>query len=404
MEIRIAGHTFSQWNEATVTLKYDSVASTFSFNLYYDPTNAAHRKIFRPLSYHTCEIYHQGVLLLTGTVLSHVFFSAGNPPVSLVRVSGYSKTGVLEDCPCVEYPLQTNNTSFADIVRKMCKHYGINVVIDDEVAEACETIIPSSNPEPDDKIAQYLDKMATHLNVILSHDRFGNLVLTKVKSDKMLTTEETRVRNTPTPLANEIEGSPYDTQYGTEQVKKQRDRAVLFDFTDRAQWLNMELEADGQKIHTDIVVVSQDNAEVTTNAVESEVLWNPFIETFTARDNVFDQMGDDTTNRGARPDTIVQTRQVESADNAAPKTARSVMGDELKNIRLRISVDKWVLNGHVITPNQMLTAQNPEVFLHNKTKMFIQEVSLYGNQVEETAMITSVPPSAFGTDDVVSIF
>lgn len=408
MEIKIAGHTIKLYNQVNVNLKYDSIASTFSFKLFFDPTNTTHKEVFRPGANHQCTISHDGVLLITGVCLSVRFYSSGDPARQLVDISGYSITGVLEDCPSVAVPFENSGLSIKQIAAGVSSHYGIDVEVDPEVATECDTIIVKSIPYPDESIRVYLDKICSHVNVVLSHTPTGKLLLTKVKSDKILTTTTTLVNVNPVPRSNSMAGAPSFTAQS--QTIQKSNRATICDLTPNnrhALWLNMETSFDGQRIHSDIVVMSQSNNSTGPNGAESEPLFNPYYDNSGVQDsNIYNSINNTglTNSRGARPATIIQQTQTNNSDNKVEKTARSVMGDEIKGVTLSVSFDRWVVNGHMVTPNQMLTAQNSDVYLFKKTKWFIQEVSLYGDEKEETARIVCVPPDAFGTDPVTNIF
>ena len=96
MELKIGGQKIQHFNHVAVSLRYDSVASVFSFNFYFDPSNADHKAMFKPGMYPDVTIEHAGELLITGTLLSYSFSSS--PVRQLLSISGYSKPGVLEDC------------------------------------------------------------------------------------------------------------------------------------------------------------------------------------------------------------------------------------------------------------------------------------------------------------------
>lgn len=418
MELKIAGNTIDKYNDVTVNLKYDSIASTFGFKVYFDPDNSVHKTLFKPGMYHRCEIRHGDVLLLTGTALIGSF--EDSEVQSLVNISGYSLTGILEDCPVVTTPLENNGLTFKEIAEKITAHYGISVIVDKEVATICNTVIAKSLPNQDQSVRSYLDDISKQLNIVLSHTPEGNLLLTRVKVGKMLTTVKTYVRIKPTARSSAIEGAP---EFGAkeETTKVAVSRAILFDFDksvkQNPKWLNMKLKFDGQKMHSDILVVGQ-AGENTNNAPQSDREINPYVPAQIAKAEVIinkvipfttEIQGspsslnilDTTPKRGIRPRTEIQTK---GDDNTAPLMARSILSDELKNITLSIEVEGWTLNDNLITPNQMITVINPSIFLYFKTQFFIQDVSFSGNEAKETAIITCVVPECFNKDIVKNIF
>lgn len=183
--IKINGKKISFFSEVKINLLLDSVASVFSFKARFNPENDDHKELFKPLQYQTVEIYNQGgELILTGTCLNHSFVSDSKN--NLVAVSGYSKSGVLEDVcvPVSAYPLESLNRSLKDIAQRLCGLFGVGLIIDASVAGLSAQVYPSTETNPTDTVKTYLSKLTSQKNIVLSHDAKGNVVLFK-PNDKM---------------------------------------------------------------------------------------------------------------------------------------------------------------------------------------------------------------------------
>lgn len=402
MQIKVAGYVLDTFESIDVNLKFDAIASTFRATCLFDPTNSVHRKIFKPGAFHQCVISHAGVTLLTGRVIGVQFTSAGDPPKHLVHIGGYSMTGVLEDCVSARTPAENTDLSLKEIAEATCGHYFIKVIIDPEVAAQCDTTFTNPTPKIDEPIKAFLDRLASHVNVVVSHDAFGNLLLTKAKVDKLLTTSSTAIKSNPAAVDSYLEGADPFTRYPTIQ----QDRAILYNFNGKTPSTTMLLNFNGQQIHSDILVCSQYGGQ---NNGGNDLLYNPYFtdDQFYLNYNEYmtRQLQVAVVQRGQRPLTVVQQEQTDESDNAAPRTARAVLGDEVKNaVRLMIDTDRIALNGNIITPNQLITAQSDELYLFKPTKFFIQEVVLSERPASQTAHLMCVPPDAFGTDPVKNIF
>lgn len=398
MILKIAGQTFDKYNEVAINLKYDSIADTFTFKLYNDPYDQRFRNVMKPGQYLPCTIEHGGVLVMTGTILSHGFESAGDPPRSLVDISGYSKTGILEDScillanpgepvitpsnPTVKIPntsYQLNGYKLQDIAERLMVWYDLKVVVDDELKS--DTVFnnpyPVVNFKQDETVKEFLDKLCKEKHVVLSHDRYGNLLLTRAKVDTIKTTETTFVKDAP------VEGEP--AAYVESTAVTIKSRPVLFRFTGSQPWYKMKLRFNGQQMHRIVQVTGQADSGDGNNAIDSATL-NPYVAANTYR--------------------LRREIQTTSTDpNETPKTARSIVGDELKALTLTIEMQGWTLGGNLVTPNQIIeVASNPELYLYGSSQWFIQEVMLYGNEKEERATLVCVQPAAFGTDDIINVF
>lgn len=408
MELRVAGQVIKTYNSVDINLKYDSIADTFNFRVFRDVDSARQRSVFKPLTYHSCTIYHQGVLVMTGTCLSTHAGSSGNPPVQLTALAGYTTTGILEDVNRT-LNLQFDGLTLKQMVERLLYPHGLGYVIDPEVSAECDRAIPSATIQPPQTIKDFIDSIAKQLNVVLSHTIDGRLLLTRVKADKKLTTSTTLVTVDPTPVSGDIDGAPTSNLPKTTTTLVTR--ATLCDFsTNGGKWIEMDLTVDGQKMHSDIFVYGAAQ-EDTNNAIET-IITNPYIPRAkvalifipTTTSNRMSFGVDKDTKRAVpfRPKIVIQTQ---GDDNTAKLTARAILGDELKNIVLTIKVQGWTLNGHLITPNQMITVINPDVHLYKKTKFFIKEVYLHGDADEnDTATLTCVLPECFNNDIVKNIF
>lgn len=416
MIVTIDGIQFPMYNEMNITLAYDSIADTFGCKVYFEPSNADHKKALRPLAYHKCIITHGGVLVMTATVLNNKFGSAGDPPKQLAIVEGYSQTGILGDNNLAYFqksfpdqvPSQFDGLTLVQVAQKVCAPFNMAVKVSDDLQKdtAFNKPYPTlSNNDETQTIAEFLDHLCTAKNAVLSHTNKGELLITRTNASKIKTTKATYVRedvlSTATLDVYNDPGTVYESQ--TVDIT---DRPILYDFEDASlflksgsvgqhSWTEASLDVNGQNIHTYIHVVgqTQDPASgASINALDTMVnVLGTFINVTTAIGN----------------QKLFQShlrfryeKQTSGDDNDSPQTARGILGDELKNIVLTFTIAGWTLNGNLITPNQLITVINPELYLYKKTTFFIKEVTLYGNEVLEVATITCVLVECFNNDDM----
>jgi prophage tail gpP-like protein len=184
MILKVGEKSFQFFNDVSIQTSLASIASTFTFTVKFDSDNADHKYLCQPLSYHTVRFYDETRLdeknkglLSTGIVTDWGFNDEATP--DLVQISGYSPGGFLEDCeiPYSLYPLESNNRSLKEIATRLLKPFGIGLVIYDSVTKECNEIIAKSVATPEEKIKDYLSKIAAQKNVIISHDIFGNVIM-----------------------------------------------------------------------------------------------------------------------------------------------------------------------------------------------------------------------------------
>ncbi|MES2287276.1 MAG: hypothetical protein V4547_16410 [Bacteroidota bacterium] len=279
MKIKIGGKYFIYFNGFAVVQKLDSVASTFTFVARFDPTDKESRIMFKPYSYPDVEVYtDEGKLLLTGSIVTHEFNSDAAP--KLVKVSGYSAGGILEDCqiPLANYPLENLQGNLKDISNKLLKIFDLSLKIDASAAKECSLNYEKSVCEPTETIKEYLSKLASQRNVVMSHDINGNIIYFKpninAKSKYYFTDENT---------------------------------------------VDMALTANGQGLHSSVSVIRQPSHG--NSGVETK----------------------DTVNITLCKKHRTSVKKMSSGeDTNTARAVKSAMAAELKSLGVRVSLSEWL--------------------------------------------------------------
>ena len=340
---RIRNRDVKFFNSFQVSLRYDSVASTFGFTGYFNPDNPEHKDLYCIGHYHIATVEHNGELLLTGNILSEGFSNASEK--KLVTFAGYSLPGVLEDCeiPTSIYPLQSDSLSLREIASKLIKPFGIQMIVDPSVAKLMDGIYESNTAKESQTVKAYLTELTKQKNIIMTHDAKGRLVFTKAKTNQK-------------PILN----------YGGDGIPCPQ----------------MNLSFNGQAMHSHITVIREQDTE-SENAGESTVR-NPYV-----------------INSVYRPKVIVQSS---GDDNDTLQVAQNALAAELQNLKLVITTDRWELDGKVIKPNNLITVVNPEIYLYKKSTWFIEQVDLVGDSEKTTAALTCALPEVYNGEPPEYLF
>jgi prophage tail gpP-like protein len=340
---RIKVRTIEYFNSVKMNLSFDAIASSFSFDFYFDPNNEDHAELACVSHYHEAIIEHEGQQILQGFILSQTFTDSSEKKLS--QFSGYSRSGVLEDCqiPPELYPLQYNGLSLRQIAEKLLKPFSIGIKIDLEVEEKMNIKYAETTVEPTTTIKEYLTTLAAQRNIILSHDEFGNLLFTKLNTKTL-------------PIFNVDEG--------------------LIGY-------EMSLSFGGQPMHSHITVMKQADSD-SDNAGEYTIK-NPFVPVA----HVY------------RPKVVIQSS---GNDNDTKEVAENALAAELKNIVLTISIDRWEIDGQFIRPNSMISVLNKELYIYKRTKFFIESISYEGDSEGQRATLICVLPCCYDGSTPVNIF
>lgn len=374
---RIRNREVKFFNNFQLSLKYDSLASNFSFGFYFDPDVLELKELACIGHYHICRVYHNGELLITGQVLSESF--ADEPQRQLMQIAGYSLPGVLEDCdiPTSLYPLQSDGLSMRQITERIIAPFGLKLKIDsiaiakaqsalvstkkkfngvkdadtdaayatgnnENAEEAANKTIATSTAPAATNVKSYLTELAVQKNIVLSHDAEGNVLITAANTDSE-------------PILD------FDTATGA------------------IPGTSFKLSFNGQGMHSHITVIKQaaqdGDSDTPSNAGEYTIR-NPYV-----------------INTVYRPRVIVQS----SGDDVdTVQFAKNALAEELKNLKVTISTDRWEDKaGHIIKPNNTVTLMNPNIYLFEKTKLFIESIDFTGDNKSTTAVLTCVLPEMY---------
>ncbi len=323
------------FNDFEMDLKFDSMASTFSFNYYFNPKNKKQAELSCVSHFHEAIVSHNGEELINGFILTQELTSSSKK--ELTKISGYAKPGVFEDCtiPHDQYPIQYDGLSIKQIAEKLAKPFKIKINIDPEVASKMNEAITKTKAEPTEKIKDYLVKLTAQRDIVITHNAAGELVFTKAKTNLK-------------PIAH-FEKGVIGTKYN--------------------------LKFNGQAIHSEITVMKEASKE-DSNAGQYTIK-NPLCPIV------------------YRPITIIQTS---GTTNTSKEAAQIALSAELKNIPLVIEIDRWDLNGVIIKPNNIITVTDPEIFIYKKVEWFIESVKYTGNSKETKAVLTCVLPGVYNKE------
>jgi prophage tail gpP-like protein len=342
---RFRNRKIDYFNRFELNLKHDSIGSTFGFQFYFDPENPEHKELACVTHFHEVTLEYNTEMVVKGVLTSQNFSITESS--DLCSFGGYSLPGVLEDCeiPTSLYPLQSDGLSIAQIARKLCAPFKIEIEIDPTVSERMNSAIDTSTASDSSTIKQYLSGLCAQRKIIMSHTPDGKLFFTESKTE-------------------------------TEPI-------LRFDFPGRSiPGYKFLLEYNGQGMHSHITLQKQ--ASIDGGNAGETTIRNPYVIGSVFRPTV--------------------KRQSSGTDNDTQLAARQELSNELRDLRLTIEMDRWDVDGKVIRPNQIISIKAPKLFLFKETKWFIESVTVRGDERSNTATLTCVLPEVYNDKPVESIF
>ena len=150
--------------------------------LGFDPEDKDHKNAI--CQFHELEVFYENEILLTGNLINYSFAHGASREVA--QISGYSRTGVLDDStiPIGNFPISTSGQSIINVARKLCDIYKIKVVVDDSVSTLANSIIFEDEIQPSDTIGGFLKKITEPKGIIMMHNAKGDLVFTSINTTK----------------------------------------------------------------------------------------------------------------------------------------------------------------------------------------------------------------------------
>jgi prophage tail gpP-like protein len=362
MKVKINGKYIEHYSALKISRSLDSIASIFSLAVRFNPENDDHKELFKPLQYHSIEIYSdENILMFTGTILNHAFDSDNF--FNLLKISGYSKCGILEDVtiPPSMYPLESNNKSLKEIADSLCNAYGIEVyyLLDSDtdvngdfnknVGTKIKTykapkkkrkqttntevnrIFKKTTASETDSVKSYISKLTSQRNILLSHNNSGDVVMFKPN----------------------LNAKP---KY----------------YFNKENTLKMSSQWDGQGLHSEINVVRQPSAE-NSGVSTADKIKNPLITKY-------------------RPTTKVLSS---GEDTDTSKAANNELSSELKNITLKIELQDLYSD---ILPGDLINVHNHEIYSFAYSRWMVSKIDLSIDEKSTTTSLDLVLPETYSGD------
>jgi len=178
VSIIVDGKKFTGFTGYEINLSADSF-DTFSFSAPYDIAAKDIKDAIMPFTFKSCEVYYLSQLLFKGYLLTPDPDLQAN--AREITLQGYPLCGVLNDCtiPPSKYPIEYYNVTLQDIADPIADVYGIKIVFKDGAGDPFTEV----GIEPNEKILNFLLKLAQQRKLLFTNDENGRLVFYKAASE-----------------------------------------------------------------------------------------------------------------------------------------------------------------------------------------------------------------------------
>jgi prophage tail gpP-like protein len=185
--VEIDGKAFRFWTEVELVELLDGHPSV-TFTAPFDPDNADHRETFRPYTYKPVTVLLGGEPYMVGTMV--VPTPVESAEGCAVSVSCYGAAAVIEDSTprAAQFPLEFKNLTLRQIAEKLVEPFGLTVSIDSNLPSIPGApgpdgaAFPKVTLAPEDRIQEFLVKLAKQRGLILTSSASGGVLFKKSAS------------------------------------------------------------------------------------------------------------------------------------------------------------------------------------------------------------------------------
>ena len=183
--IFIAGNLFDKWTSITIEEAADNV-STFALAANFEPDDPVMRETFVPLKFDPITISIGREKRFDGVITN---VAPQESDSRTVTVSGYSRAGVLQDCPIPPAgELEFFDQNIEQIAAAILPPYAITATFNDDPGKSFTPYVAATVTE---KVWKFLSKLCAQRSLVMTSDVNGNLVFQSEASEGVFATLKT---------------------------------------------------------------------------------------------------------------------------------------------------------------------------------------------------------------------
>ncbi|MBI9079198.1 MAG: phage tail protein [Pseudodesulfovibrio sp.] len=176
VKLIIGGLEYSGWKEVSVSRSMDAMAGKFDLSLSDRWQTGAQAIPLYPEQ--ECQLLLDGQPVITGFIDAVMpSFDAGQHGI---RVTGRDRTADLVDCSAIHSPGELLGQDLAQIIRVLCKPFGLDLFASIDVGKAFKTF----KLQPGETNFEAIDRACRQRGVLPSSDVRGRVILASIGSDR----------------------------------------------------------------------------------------------------------------------------------------------------------------------------------------------------------------------------
>lgn len=170
LELKVNGEKLLFYNSFNFSDQINTISGSVSFNSFVD---------YSAFDYAPIEVFRDGVLIFTGEIIDKSI--PNSLPIKPFSYKAESLTHILSECtlPTESYPLQLENLTLKDIIEYICSFFEITVIFDQSTETEANGKYKLSDLKLGENAASIINDLVTQSGLILTHNSYGNLIVTK---------------------------------------------------------------------------------------------------------------------------------------------------------------------------------------------------------------------------------
>ena len=169
IELKVNGNKLDFFTSFGFSTRIDTIASSISFGSFLN---------IDAYDYALVEAYRNGILIFTGEIINKT--DPKETPQKPFTYKAESLPHILSCTLSVEaYPLQLENSTLKDIIEYICSFFELTVVFDQSTETEANESYELSDLKLGESAGKIINELITSAGLILSHNAYGELVVTK---------------------------------------------------------------------------------------------------------------------------------------------------------------------------------------------------------------------------------
>lgn len=178
IKLKIEGKELTFFGGFNYSEQIDSASGSISFNSFIN---------FETFAFTEVKAYRNDVLIFTGEITNKTIPTSTPPKPYNYKAESLPHILFESTLPTEAYPLQLENSTLKDIVEYICGFFEITVIFDQSTESEASGTYKLADLALGKKAGEIINDLVTQVGLILTHNSYGELIVTKTIEQSEIT-------------------------------------------------------------------------------------------------------------------------------------------------------------------------------------------------------------------------